>query len=158
MLNLACFPLPPSQKQRWDVQGAVMDAGELGLTHSGPTGAIFPLSKVRWSRGSSPKAHQSQHPAPSHTASSFPLSHLSSASPAGHEEFPGCPAALQEPSPAWSSTCSPSSSSTTAPAHLQHFKGKPWDEPFKKPLHGAAARSWLQLWMLDINNNSKHNN
>lgn len=60
MLNLGCFPLPPSQKQRLDVQGGVMDAGELGLTHLGPIQAILPLRKVR---GSSSKLNLSQHPA-----------------------------------------------------------------------------------------------
>lgn len=41
MLNLGCFPLPPCQKQRLGVQGGVMDAGELGLTHSGPIQAFL---------------------------------------------------------------------------------------------------------------------
>lgn len=77
------------------------------------------------------------------------------------EEVSDSRAGVQEPCPASMNTCLHSSSSTAAAAHLQRFKGTPRDEAFKSPphpLHGAAARSWLQLWMLDVTNNSKHNN
>lgn len=63
MLNLGYFSLPPSWKQCSGVQGEVMDAGELGLTHSGPIPAVLPLRKVRRSTGTSSKPRLNQHPA-----------------------------------------------------------------------------------------------
>lgn len=67
----------------------------------------------------------------------------------------------REPAPTSMNTCFHSISSTPASYHLPDFKDTEWGWVFKSslhPPHRAMSRSLLQLWMLDINNNSRRNN